>query len=440
MSTLPSGLELWGGVECTLNRVDDSFFDQLTRSGHLDHYAEHLELFASLGLRTLRTAIHWERFEAHRSWALWDSLLARMEQLRLRPILGLLHHGSGPPSTDLLDPQFPQKLAAFALQVAERYPHITDYTPVNEPQTTGRFACLYGHWYPHHRSMASYLSALIHELKGIALSMAAIRTVQPEARLIHTEDAGATFATPRLEAFRVQREHRRWLGTDLLCGLVTRDHPLFAFLLRNGLAESEILWFSDHPCPPSVLGLNYYVTSDRFLDHRVELYPGCEGGDMGDEPLVDVDAVRIHPGGITGIGAILTQAWERYRLPVAMTEAHLGCHPIEQTRWLAECWLQAEAARARGVDIRAVTVWALLGSYNWCHLCTHDSGAYEPGVYDLSTGTPTATALTELVYRLAQGLPIDPSATKPGWWRHPSRLTIPPIVETSDDAAEVQAV
>jgi len=33
-TTHDSELELWGGIECTINRVDDQFFDQLQYSGH----------------------------------------------------------------------------------------------------------------------------------------------------------------------------------------------------------------------------------------------------------------------------------------------------------------------------------------------------------------------------------------------------------------------
>src|ERR1700694_2826983 len=29
-------LELWGGPECTINRVDDDFHDQFARTGHLN--------------------------------------------------------------------------------------------------------------------------------------------------------------------------------------------------------------------------------------------------------------------------------------------------------------------------------------------------------------------------------------------------------------------
>ncbi len=434
----PAPLELWGGVECTINRVEDTFFDQLHLSGHRDRAEQDCERFADLGFTTLRTALHWERFAETGSWSEFDRRMQCMDRHRLRPIVGLLHHGSGPAITSLLDPQFPGKLASYALQVASRYPDVIDYTPVNEPQTTARFCCLYGHWYPHHRSMQSYVRALYHQLKGIVLAMQAIRTIQPAARLIHTDDGGQTFSTPELETFRGEREHRRWLGTDLLCGLVTRDHPLFGFLLQEGLTVDEVLWFSENPCPPSVLGLNYYVTSDRFLDHRLSLYPtGFAGGDTGEEPLVDIEAVRVRRQGIAGARSMLRQAWQRYGLPLAITEAHLGCEPAEQVRWLAEIWRDAQAARLDGADVRAVTVWSLLGCYNWSNLCTRDAGAYEPGVFDLASGAPVPTALAGLIRSLAKGLPPERYATRPGWWRSAQRLTIPPPLEESSRLAAV---
>ena len=326
-------------------------------------------------------------------------------------------------------PGFAPGLAAHALAVAQRYPWVRDYTPVNEPQTTGRFSCLYGHWYPHHHSMGSYLRALVNQLRASVLSMAAIRTVRPDARFIHTEDAGKTWAPPSLDAHRIFREHRRWLGVDLLTGRVGRDHPLFGYLLENGIAESEILWFADHPCPPDVLGLNYYVTSDRYLDPRLELYPpGFPGGDTGEDPFVDIEAVRAYPGGISGSREILTEAWDRYRLPVAITEAHLGAAPEDQILWLDWIWRGALAARADGVRCVAVTVWALLGSWNWCYLVTRDGDAYEPGVFDLGGSDPrhpAPTPLAAFVRQLARG-EMPPASDRVGWWAAPERLIFPP--------------
>ena len=429
MSIGQQQLSMWGGVECTINRVRNKCFDQLAWSGHRNSVERDLDLFAGIGLNTLRTAVHWEHFDQTGCWSHPDRTLQHMRRLGQNPIVGLLHHGSGPAHTSLLDPEFPSQLAAFALQVAERYPWVEQYTPVNEPQTTGRFACLYGHWFPHHRNMRSYVRALHNQIKGVSLSMHAIRSVQPNARLIHTEDAGQTFSAPSLNHFRIEREHRRWLGLDLLCGCVTERHPLFAFLLHHGLSHAEIMWFAEHPCPPSIIGLNYYVTSDRYLDDRLYLYPEfMSGGDTGYEPLVDVEAVRVRPEGIAGVKSVLMQAWQRYHLPLAITEAHLGCHPQEQVRWLAEVFREATAARADGADVRAVTAWALLGLYNWSNLCTVDAGSYEPGVFDLSGGSPRPTPLTELVRQLAAGEQPLRTPKSAGWWRKDSRLNIyPPL-------------
>ncbi|WP_419806096.1 family 1 glycosylhydrolase [Terriglobus sp.] len=419
-----SRMQLWGGIECTINRVKDQYFDQHAWSRHRLHTREDLELIASLGIRTLRTALHWEFFEAS-GWDFFDGMLHEMRRLELEPIAGLVHHGSGPLGTDLLDPAFPEKLAVYAAQVAQRYPEITRYTPVNEPHTTARFSCLYGHWYPHHRDIASYLRALLHEVKATVLSMRAIRQIQPAAEFVYTEDGGSVFGTARLESFRVEREARRWLGTDLLCGRVTPDHLLHGYLLKHGITAAEIGWFHEQPCPPAVLGFNYYPTSDRFLDHRVDLYPdNFRGGDTGAEPLVDIEAIRVYPAGIAGVGGVLREAWQRYGIPVAVTEAHLGGDPADQVRWLAEMWKDAAEASAAGVDVAAVTVWALLGSWNWSNLCTRDIRNYEAGVFRIEGGarhrTPLADFVAELAGRGASALPAD--ATVP-WWHHPDRIT-----------------
>ena len=420
----PAEIAVWGGMECTINRVHDRFFDQHAWSGHRTRVREDLELVHSLGIRTLRTALHWEYFERTGSWDFFDHSLGEMQRLSLIPIAGLLHHGSGPPETNLLDPDFPEKLSAYASQVARRYPWITAYTPVNEPHTTSRFSCLYGHWYPHRRDFTSYLRALLNEVKATILTMRAIREVQPEAELIYTEDGGSTFSTVETETARTEREHRRWLGTDLLCARVTPFHPLYGLLIEHGFTHAEIVWFVDNPCPPSIIGLNYYLTSDRFLDHRIHLYPEhFKGGDSGSESLVDIEALRVRPAGIAGADAVLKEAWERYRIPVAITEAHLGGGSEDQIRWLAEIWNAAQAARLSGVDVRAVTVWALFGSWNWCNLCTSDEKAYEPGVFDLTRGKPQPTPLSAFVSGLAQfGNCASPELAKGAWWHDAARI------------------
>ncbi|MGI8476926.1 MAG: family 1 glycosylhydrolase, partial [Thermomicrobiales bacterium] len=426
-------LEMWGGVECTVNRVGDRWFDQIERSGHSLRSGD-LDLFADLGIRTLRYPILWERTAPdgleRADWTWADERLGRLRELGVRPIVTLVHHGSGPRSTDLLDPGFVDGLAAFAGAVAARYPWIDAYTPVNEPVTTARFGALYGHWWPHRHDMPSFLRALITEIRATTAAMRAVRRVNPSAQLIQTEDVGKTFGAADL-AYQADYENgRRWLGFDLLTGRVDPSHPLWGSLLWWGLDEDLLLRVKAEATPPDVIGLNYYLTSERFLDARTALYPHDQGEGNGRDAYADVEAVRVRAEGIEGVAARLAETWDRYHLPIAVTEAHLGCTPEEQIRWLVEIWRGTEAARAAGVDVRAVTAWSLLGAFDWASLVTRDDGRYETGAFDIGIdgSAPRPTAVAALVRDLAHGRePTHPALAGPSWWRLPSRLTVAPV-------------
>jgi dTDP-4-dehydrorhamnose reductase len=417
--------EMWAGVECTVNRVGGGYFDQLARTGH-DRRAGDVDRLAALGVRAVRYPVLWERHPEPRGWAWADERLGRLRTLGVRAVLGLVHHGSGPPHTSLLDPLFPDRLADFAAAVAGRFPWADAYTPVNEPLTTARFSGLYGHWHPHGTTDRAFVRCLLHQCKAVALSMAAVRRVRPDAELIQTEDLGHTHAPPRLRYQAEFENHRRWLTWDLLCGRVGRRHPLRAYLREAGATDAELGWFADHPCPPDVMGVNHYVTSERYLDDRLHHHPPHLCGGNGRHRYADTEAVRVLPAGGVGPAALLREVWERYRRPVAVTEAHLGCTADEQVRWVWEVWRAAADARAAGADVRAVTAWAAFGACDWDSLVTRDAGVYEPGLFDVRTDPPALTRVGELVRDLAAGRdPSDPALDSPGWWRRPERLLVP---------------
>lgn len=425
-SAVNAPLELWGGVECTVNRVGDRWFDQAAMSGHDVRHGD-LDRFAAIGLRTLRYPVLWERLAPDSldeiDWRWADARLGRLRELGVRPIVGLLHHGSGPRYTSLLDTRFPQQLARFAGAVAARYPWVMDFTPVNEPMTTARFSGLYGHWYPHHRNDRDFVRALLNQTRATVLAMRAIREVTPLARLIQTEDCGRSYGTAATVAQVTHERHRRWLTWDLLTGRIRDGHALLAFLRGAGMTADDEAFLAEAQCPPDVLGLNYYLTSDRYLDHRLDRYPDETHGTNGVIRYADVEAVRARPEGIAGHRAHLLAAWNRYHRPLALTEAHLGCTREEQMRWLMESWDGAAAARAAGADVRAVTVWALLGCHEWDSLVTRAQGHYEPGVFDVRGPTPRPTAIASIVDSLARGgKPHHPALAGPPWWRRPDRM------------------
>ena len=427
-----TNLELWGGIECTLARIGESYRDQTRETGHRDRPGD-LDLVAGLGIRTLRYPVLWEAVTpddpARPDWSWSDERLRRLRALGIRPIAGLTHHGGGPRYTSLVDPDYPRLFADYAGAVARRYPWLDAYTPVNEPLTTARFGALYGHWHPHRRHDGDFLRALVNQCRATVLAMRAIRRVNPAAILVQTEDVGRVFSTPELAYQADYENERRWLSLDLLHGRLDHRHLWWRRFAEHGIGETELAIFRKGDAVPDVIGVNHYLTSERFLDGRIGLYPPHLEGGNGRERYADVEAVRTRlPGAELGPAARLAEVWERYRRPIAVTEVHHGSTRDEQLRWLAEVWRAAQTLRRRGADIRAVTVWALFGSVDWNSLLVRQDGHYEPGAFDIRgetafKTTPRPTALAAAASSLARTGRFDhPALDGPGWWRRDDRF------------------
>lgn len=438
-------LELWGGIECSVVRIRETYRNQVAETGHRDR-PQDLDAVAALGITTLRYPVLFETVAPDDpdrcDWSWQDARFARLQRLGIRPIAGLTHHGSGPRYTSLLDPAFPSLLARYAGRVAARYPWIELFTPVNEPLTTARFAGLYGHWYPHTRREADFLRMVVNQCRATRLAMRAIRAVTPRARLIQTEDIGKTFSTPVLAAQAAYENERRWLSLDLLCGRVGPSHPWFARLIAHGIAPGELEEFLDGEGRPDLIGVNHYLTSERYLDENFAAYPAALHGGNRRRRYADVEAVRIrHLAGLTGPQARLEEVWERYPQPLAVTEVHHGCTRDDQLRWLAEVWNAALAVRDRGVPVRAVTLWSLFGAVDWNSLLLHRAGYYEPGAFDVRSPRPRPTALASAARELVAARPLShPVLAAPGWWRRARRFYAAQTGETGRTSAPGRSV
>jgi dTDP-4-dehydrorhamnose reductase len=149
-------------------------------------------------------------------------------------------------------------------------------------------------------------------------------------------------------------------------------------------------------------------------------------GGNGRESYADVEAARVRARGIVGHLDVLRLLARRYRLPLAITEVHLGGPPEEQIRWLVEAWEASGLARAEGVDVSAVTIWSAFGAYDWDSLLVRAQGHYEAGVFDVRGPEPRPTALGEVARALGDGgSSSHPLLAREGWWRRPSRLSFP---------------
>jgi dTDP-4-dehydrorhamnose reductase len=199
----------------------------------------------------------------------------------IEPIAGLLHHGSGPIYTNLLDPRFPTLFARYAQRVAARYPWLTSFTPINEPLTTARFSCAYGHWYPHCRSMRDFLQALLIQCKGGSLVVFRhgdyepgafdIRSVKPR----RTALAGAAralandgnFDHPVLHAPGWwQREDRYYVQRGTRCGELRKRCMPIAIFASGDLSLAELL---ADTCTKRGLACSVLKLEDDQPEHQI---------------------------------------------------------------------------------------------------------------------------------------------------------------------------
>ena len=421
-----ANLELWGGIECTINRIKDFYLDQLEYANHYNRDND-ISLIAGLGIKTLRYPILWEKHQPNKNteidWSWTEKQLSKLKTFGIRPIAGLLHHGSGPIFTNLLDERFGEEFAKYAEKVATKFPWIEYYTPVNEPLTTARFSGLYGLWYPHATNDVSFAKMILNQMKGVVLAMQAIRKINPAAKLVQTEDLGKTYCSPSLQYQANFENERRWLTYDLLCGHVKPGHKMWAYFLRLGISEATLNFFLENIFPPDIMGFNYYITSERFLAEDYKKYPSFTHGGNELHKYADVEAVRVPHEEPGGLEVLLKEAWNKFKLPIAITEVQLNCGREDQARWLKEVWDICFKLNNEGIDIKAVTAWALLGSYGWNKLLTTKKMEYEPGAFDIASGLPRATALATVIKTLvSQKNYSHPIVETKGWWHKEIRF------------------
>jgi len=438
--------EVWAGLECTVNRVGDVYLNQMEFNGHAQR-EEDIAMFASLGVTKMRYPLLWEltapNGPATADWSWGDRRMQLLQEHGITPIVGLVHHGSGPEHTSLAKSCFPEGLAEYARAVAERYPWLKYFTPVNEPLTTARFSGLYGHWYPHGKDDYTFGLTLLNQCKATVLAMRAIREVIPDAKLVQTEDLGKTYSTPLL-AYQADLENeRRWFSLDLLTGQLTPEHTMWQYFVNSGIPEEDLQWFRENPCPPDIIGINHYPTSERYLNENIKDYPEWSYGGNGIHTYADIDAIRVktsEPVDIySGHKILLREVWDRFGLPIAVTEVHISGAREEQVQWFKHVWDACTQLRKEGVNVVGVTAWSLLGTYDWINLVTRIEGFYEPGVFDVRGTKPRPTAIAKMLSCLAQGKDYkNPLFSLPGWWQKPNRYLYPLTDQSEDFGVTIQ--
>lgn len=388
--SLPKPVEFWASPEPTIARVDATTIrDQLAETGHGVRESD-VDLIADLGVAACRYPVLWEREDL--AWA-----RPRLERLRSRgvePIVTLLHHGSGPASTDLLDEAFPELLAAYAGRVARAFPWVRRWTPINEPLTTARFSTLYGFWYPNRvEDHGAFGQAITNEALAIARSMDRIRSIVPDAQLVLTEDLQRfTIGDEGVRAYVEHKRERMYLSAELLMGRVVPGHALYHYLTQTcNVSAIRLRAIRDAATPPDVMGFNYYPNSERYLftgDHGFENVPARQKEEREPTPR-----------------PLLRAAYERLGLPLALSEIHLYADEDARAKWLLDRVADVVALRDEGLPMVAAGAWAAFGMIDWYSVLRERDRVVEDGIYTFAGagGTPQPTAVSRTLAALVRG-------------------------------------
>lgn len=356
------------GIECSNPRVAGGRrVDQLQETGHYELWARDLALVRDLGLDYLRYGLPIHRIflgPGRYDWSFADQVLERMQQLRIVPILDLVHFGLPDWLGDFQNPDWPSHVTDYARAVAERYPWIRFYTPVNEIYITAQFSAAFGWWNERQASDYAFVTNLKHSVRAARAMMRAILDVNPRALFIFSESTEYVHpSSPDVVQAAQFLNERRFLSLDLLFGHDV-SAKIYTYLMRSGMKPEEYEAFHEYPDElrsHCIMGTDYYVTNEHILRR---------------------DGRTLGSGEVYGYYVITRQYFDRYRMPVMHTETNREC--TQASLWLWKQWMNLLRLREDGVPIIGFTWYGLVDMKDWDSALTRARGRVNRvGLYSL---------------------------------------------------------
>ncbi len=332
--------------------------DEYELTGHYERWSEDLELMAAAGVVAARYGIPWHRVNPRPGvwdWQWADGPLERMLELGIAPIVDLVHYGL-PPWIEqaFCHPDYPQFVAEYAARVAQRFKgRIHAYTPLNEPRITAWYCGRLGWWPPFRRSWPGFVAVMVGVCRGISRTVRALRGVDADILCVHV-DATDWYETqePSLESEARHRQELVFLALDLVSGRVRPGHAQYEWLLAHGAREAELAWFSEHPVPLPLLGINLYPMFSRKVLYRTNAGHSRVAMPYATDRIVE-DLGRLY--------------WERYGVPLFIAETASSGSVRRRREWLDGSIAAVRRLRAAAVPLIGYTWWPLFALVTWAY-------------------------------------------------------------------------
>ena len=371
------------GIECSYPTIDGGRTrrDQLEECGHYARWREDLALVRDLGLKVLRYGLPYHRTHlgpGRYDWEFADQAMAEIRRLGLTPVLDLMHFGVPDWLGNFQNPELPLHFADYAAAVAERYPWVRYYTPVNEAYVTARASAKDGIWNEQCRDDRAFVTAVKHVVAASILATHQIARRRPDCVVIQSESAEYTHELRAVQSPEVALANQlRLVALDLLYGHPP-EAPVCMYLLDNGLTRAEYEWFmAGEPPGYQVMGNDYYGRNERLMKPDGEMCPAED---------------------VLGWYQITHEYYARYRKPVMHTETNVF-DAREAPTWLWKQWANVLRMRRDGVPVLGFTWYSLIDQVDWDTSLAERNGRVNAcGLYDLDRRPrPVAAAYRQLL-------------------------------------------
>lgn len=322
---------------------------------HYRLWREDIDRAADLGVSHIRWGVPWYRVNPQPGqfeWGWVDEVLDYLVNRKgIAPIVDLMHYGT--PlwmENAFLEPDYPQHVANYAHTFATRYGELVRYyTPLNEPTVNAEFCGLNGQWPPYLTGESGFVQVLLPIVRGMVLTTAAVRAADPDARFVQVEALGWVWTHDERLQERVETHlARTYLAFDLFTGRVDGNHLLTPFLLQHGAPQNDLIWLQEHAQQVDVLGVNLYPWS-------------------GGEWVMGEDGRPHKHGELNGyhLADVLRQAWQRYGLPLMVTETSAKRDIDGRAQWMDETIAAVGQVHGEGIPIIGYTWFPMMTMVDW---------------------------------------------------------------------------
>jgi beta-glucosidase/6-phospho-beta-glucosidase/beta-galactosidase len=381
------------GIECSAPTIENGRLrrDLLAECGHYDRWQEDLLLVRDLGLTYLRYGLPYHKIHlgpGRYDWSFADVVMQEMLQLRIIPILDLLHFGVPDWLGNFQNPELPLHFADYAEAVARRYPWVRYFTPVNEIYVSARISAKDGLWNEQLRTDQGFVTALKHLVTANILATHGIVAATPDAVLIPSESAEYMHEgrlAPSAEAVDFNRQ--RFISLDLLYGRPCEDHSR-TYLLDSGMTVPEYDWFmTSQRSGHHILGIDYYGRNEH---------------------IISPTGRRVPVEDVFGLHAMAKEYYDRYAKPLMHTETN-SLRGEDCPAWLWKQWMNIMRLRRDGVPILGFTWYSLVDQIDWDIALSERRGTVNQcGLFDLDRRPNPVAAEYRAMVQEFENLPLYP--------------------------------